>query len=81
MTKYNFHETHYIYPKLDATPLNDPQQFRLNKINTIKDYFVAGFKERESMCKRLSKYIASFDYFDVITCFICNNWQHFYCII
>ena len=39
------------------------QQFRLNKINEIKDYFIAEFKERELMSKRLSKYIASFDYF------------------
>ena len=40
------------------------QQFRLNKINEIKDYFVAEIKERELMSKRLSKYIASFDYFN-----------------
>ena len=42
----------------------DNQQFRLNKINEIKDYFLAEIKERELMSKRLSKYIASFDYFD-----------------
>ena len=35
----------------------------LNKINEIKDYFVAEIKERELMSKRLSKYIAFFDYF------------------
>ena len=29
----------------------------------MKDYFVAEIKERELMNKRLSKYIASFDYF------------------
>ena len=40
------------------------QQFRLNKINEIKNYFIAKIKERELMSKRLSKYIASFDYFD-----------------
>ena len=56
-------ETNNIYPDLSATPLND-QQFRLNRINEIKDYFVAEIKERELMSKRLSKYIASFDYFD-----------------
>ena len=27
--------------------LNDQQQFRLNKINEIKDYFVAEIKEKE----------------------------------
>ena len=53
-----------MYPNLTAIPSNDQQQFRLNKINEIKDYFVAEFKERELMSKRLSKYIVSFDYFD-----------------
>ena len=33
-------------------------------MNEIKDYFVAEIKERELMSKRLSKYIASFEYFD-----------------
>ena len=67
-TECNSYETHNIYPNLrvslSATPLSDQQQFRLNKINEIKDYFVAGIKERELMSKRLSKYIASFDYFE-----------------
>ena len=51
-----------MYPNLSPIPSNE-QQFRLNKINEIKDYFVAEIKERELMSKRLSKYIASFDYF------------------
>ena len=59
MVECNSHETRNIYPNL-----NDQQQFRLNKINEIKDYFVAEIKERELMSKRLGKYIASFDYFD-----------------
>ena len=42
----------------------DNQKCRLNKIKEIKDYFIAEIKERELMSKRLSKYIASFDYFD-----------------
>ena len=42
----------------------DNQQFRLNKINEIKYYFIAEMKERELMSKRISKNIASFDYFD-----------------
>ena len=52
-----------IYTNLNAVPLNDQQQFRLNKINKIKDCFVAKIKERELTSERLSKYIASFDYF------------------
>ena len=61
--KHDFHETPNMYPNLNANISNE-QQFRLNKINEIKDYFIAEIKERELMSKRLSKYIASFDYFD-----------------
>ena len=49
---------------MNAISLHDQQQFRLNKITEIKDYFVADLKERELMRKRLSKYISSFDDFD-----------------
>ena len=52
-----------MYPNLSLN-LSDDQQFRLNKINKIRDYFVVEVKERESMSKRLSKFIAFFDYFD-----------------
>ena len=48
---------------LSATPL-DNQQFRINKISEIKDYFIAEFKESELMSKKLSKYIAFCDYSD-----------------
>ena len=47
----------------EASSLNN-QQFRLNKINEIKNYFIAEIKERELMSKKLSKYIACCDYFD-----------------
>ena len=64
----NSDETHNIYPKLGvslrATLLSNQQQFRLKKINEIKDYFIDEIKERELMSKSLSKYIASLDYFD-----------------
>ena len=61
MAECNSHETHDIYPNL-----HDQQQLRVNKINEIKDYFVAEIKERKLMSKRTNeqKYIASFDYFD-----------------
>ena len=59
MVEHDFHETPNMYPNL-SVPLIDQQQFRLNKINEIKDYSVAEIKERELMTKRLSKYIASF---------------------
>ena len=46
------------------TNLNDQQQFRLNKINEVTDCFIAEIREGELMSKKLSKYIAYFDYFD-----------------
>ena len=52
-------DSHNMYLNLRTTPSND-QDFRLNKINEIKDYFIEGIKERELMSKNLSKYIASF---------------------
>ena len=52
-----------MYPNLSTNTSND-QQFRLNKINEIKDHFIAEIKERELVNKGLSKYIASFDYID-----------------
>ena len=69
MVKCNSVERPNIYPNLNAIPLNeiqlnDQQHFRLNKINEIKDYSVGETKERELMSKRLSKYIAFWDYFD-----------------
>ena len=48
---------------IDTLNLNN-QQFRLNKINQIENCFIVEIKERELMSERLSKYIASFDYFD-----------------
>ena len=46
----DFNKTPSIYPNLNAiplssTPLNE-QQFRLNKVNEIKDYLLAEIRER-----------------------------------
>ena len=57
--KHDFHKTPNIYPNIS----ND-QQFRLNKINEIKDYFIAEIRERELMSKNLSNYIVYFEYLD-----------------
>ena len=52
------HEIRNMYPDLSETPLNiplnDQQHFSLNKINEIKDYFVAKIKERELMTTLIS---------------------------
>ena len=60
---HDFNKTQNIYPNL-ATNISNEQQFRLNKINEIKDYFLAEIRERELISKNISKYIASLDYFD-----------------
>ena len=69
----DFDKSPNIYPNSNAALLNaiqsnanisNEQQFRLNKINEIKDYFVAEIIERELISKNISKYIASLDYFD-----------------
>ena len=53
MAEHRSYETNNLYQNL----LND-QQFRQNKVNEIRDYFLAEIKERQSMRKKLSKYIA-----------------------
>ena len=59
----DFNKTPNIYTNPSAIPSNE-QQFRLNKINEIKNYFLAEIKGRELISKNLSKYIASLNYFD-----------------
>ena len=62
MVECNFIEHDSI--DCDKTSSLNNQQFRLNKINKIKDYFIAKIKEGELMSKKLSKCIACCDYFD-----------------
>ena len=61
--EHNLHKTPNMYPMLSANTSND-QQFRLNKVNEMKYYFIAEIREKERMSKNLSKYIASFEYID-----------------
>ena len=42
---HDFNKTQNIYPNL-ATNISNEQQFRLKKINEIKDYFSAEIRER-----------------------------------
>ena len=59
----DFNKTSNIYPNLSAAPLNaiplstnisNEQQLRLNKVNEIKDYFLAEIRERELLAKILA---------------------------
>ena len=51
---------------LNTIPMNDQSNFRLNEINKIRDYFYFEIQERKTIGKKLSKYIAAFDYADKI---------------
>ena len=50
---------------LNAIPVNDPTKFRLNEINKMR-LFLLEIQERKIIDKKLSKYIADFDYADKI---------------
>ena len=50
---------------LNAIPVNDPTKFRLNEINKMR-LFLLEIQERKIISKKLSKYIADFDYADKI---------------
>ena len=56
MAEYN---SFNMYPDL-----NDQQQFTLNKIREVRDYFIGEIRERGLISKRLSKYVPFWDYFD-----------------
>ena len=47
MAEHDFHETPNMHPNLSANTSND-QQCRLNKINEIKDYFIANITKKEN---------------------------------
>ena len=50
----DFNKTPNIYPNLNAN-ISHEQQFRLSKINVIKDYFLAEIRGRELISKNISK--------------------------
>ena len=59
----DFNKTSNIYSNLTANISNE-QEFRLNKINEIKDYFLDKIRERKLISKNISRYIAFSYYFD-----------------
>ena len=52
--------------KIDRTNLTDQTKFRLNEISKIQNYFNLEINQREPCSKKLSKYVAAFDYIDKI---------------
>ena len=64
MNKSNSIET------IDKTDLSEQTVFRLDEISKIENYFIKEISQRKSCSKRLSKYVAVFDYIDKILIFL-----------
>ena len=58
MNKSNFIEI------IDKTNLSKQAKFRLDEISKIENYFHEEINQRKSCSKKLSKYVAVFDYID-----------------
>ena len=53
--------------KIDKKSLTDQTKYRLNELNKIENYFKTEINQRKSCSKKLSKYVAAFDYIDKIS--------------
>ena len=60
MNKSNFVEA------IDKTNLTNQTKFRLDEISKIGNYFIEEINQRKSCSKKLSKYVATFDYIEKI---------------
>ena len=49
---------------IDKTNLTNQVKFRLDEISKIENYFIEEINQRKSCSKKLSKYVAVFDYID-----------------
>ena len=47
---------------IDKTNLTNQTKFRLDEISKIENYFIKETNQRKSWIKKLSKYVAVFDY-------------------
>ena len=65
---------------IDKTNLTNQTKFRLDEISKIENYFIEEINQRKSCSKKLSKYVAAFDYIDK-TCFKRNNWRNIYLFV
>ena len=49
---------------IDRTDLSEQTKFRLDQISKIENYFHEEINQRKSCSKKISKYVAVFDYID-----------------
>ena len=53
--------------KIDKTNVTELTKVRLDKITEIENYFHVEISQRKSYSKKLSKYVAPFDYIDNVS--------------
>ena len=51
---------------IDKTDLSEQTKFSLDEISKIENYFIEEINQRKSCSKKLSNYVAAFDYIDKI---------------
>ena len=51
---------------IDKVNLSEQTKFQLDGISKIENYFIEEINQRKSWSKKLSKYVAAFDYIDNI---------------
>ena len=51
---------------IDITDLSEETKLWLDQISKIENYFIEEINQRKSCSKKLSKYVAAFDYIDKI---------------
>ena len=49
---------------IDKTNLTEQRKIRLDEISEIENFFIEEINQRKSCSKKLSKYVAAFDYID-----------------
>ena len=61
---------------IDRINLTEQTKFRLDKISEIENYFYEEINQRKSCGKKISKYVAAFDYIDrvLIALSVTTNW-------
>ena len=55
---------------INKTDLSEQTKLRLDEINKIENYFIKEINQRKSCSKKLSKYVAAFDYIEKILIFL-----------
>ena len=59
-------ECNFIEATNTHVNLSNHTKLKLNEINKINDYFNPDIQDWKIMCKKLSKYIVAFDYFEIL---------------